>query len=50
MYVKWKKDPNSVHSSFQAYFSNLENGVENPYAAPPTLGKRSTGGDIQDTV
>lgn len=50
MYAKWKRDPNSVHSSFQAYFSNLENGVESPYAAPPTLGQRSGGADIHSTV
>jgi len=38
MYEKWRRDPNSVHASFQAYFQNVEKGVESPYAAPPTLG------------
>lgn len=43
MYARWKKDPTSVHSSFQAYFENLENGVDTPYAAPPTLGQKQGG-------
>lgn len=38
MYERWRKDPSSVHASFQAYFENVEKGVSNPYQAPPTLG------------
>jgi len=38
MYEQWRKDPSSVHSSFQAYFKNVDNGVQNPYTAPPNLG------------
>lgn len=43
MFGQWKKDPESVHPSWNAYFRNLENGYSpaNSYTAPPTLGNQS---------
>jgi len=37
MYQNWKKDPKSVHSSWNAYFTNLEKGVQanSAYVEPP---------------
>lgn len=39
MYESWKKDPNSVHVSWQSYFKNVTNGIGpgKAFAAPPTL-------------
>jgi len=39
MYVAWKEDPASVHSSWAAYFENLDAGkpAESSFAAPPSL-------------
>lgn len=41
MYENWLKDQNSVHVSWNAYFTNLENGISNEQAfqLPPTLGQ-----------
>ena len=39
MYEMYKEDPNSVHSSWRAYFDGLENDVAEPYQPPPSLGK-----------
>ena len=39
MYEAWRRDPESVHASFRAYFENVENGVANAYQTPPTLGQ-----------
>jgi 2-oxoglutarate dehydrogenase E1 component len=39
MYENWKKEPSSVHSSWGAYFTNVDAGAENAYEPPPTLGK-----------
>mmetsp|Transcript_30276 Transcript_30276/g.22030 ORF Transcript_30276/g.22030 Transcript_30276/m.22030 type:complete len:228 (+) Transcript_30276:114-797(+) len=39
MYEQWRADPQSVHASWNAYFTNLEGGSETPYTEPPTLGK-----------
>jgi len=39
LYDQWKEEPNSVHSSWQAYFQNIDQGVEKPYEAPPSLGR-----------
>lgn len=44
MYDQWRADPNSVHSSWAAYFNNVELGAEEPYQAPPSLGRDSSGG------
>lgn len=40
MYQAWKKDPSSVHVSWQAYFKNLDGGrpSQASFAAPPALG------------
>uniref|UniRef100_A0A158R4I5 2-oxoglutarate dehydrogenase, mitochondrial n=1 Tax=Syphacia muris TaxID=451379 RepID=A0A158R4I5_9BILA len=40
MYESWKKDPNSVHSSWSAYFQNVENGLGpgQAYSSPYSLG------------
>ncbi len=40
MYEQWIKDPDSVHPSFAAYFSNVDSGADAAYSAPPTLGKK----------
>lgn len=39
LYDQWQEDPNSVHASWQAYFSNIENNVAEPFQTPPTLGQ-----------
>ena len=41
MYEMWKQDPQSVHSSWRAYFEGVDSGAETPYQAPPSLGKDS---------
>eukprot|EP00163_Fabomonas_tropica_P006927 TRINITY_DN1651_c0_g2_i1.p3 TRINITY_DN1651_c0_g2~~TRINITY_DN1651_c0_g2_i1.p3 ORF type:complete len:106 (+),score=19.83 TRINITY_DN1651_c0_g2_i1:134-451(+) len=40
MHELWKKDPSSVHGSWNAYFSNLQSGQSpaTAYQPPPTLG------------
>lgn len=38
LHEQWKEDPQSVHSSYQAYFNGVESGAEAPYQAPPNLG------------
>jgi 2-oxoglutarate dehydrogenase E1 component len=40
MYEEWKHDPASVHTSWRHYFENVNNGIEQGYVAPPTLGAR----------
>ncbi|KAB8070863.1 thiamine diphosphate-binding protein [Aspergillus leporis] len=40
MYLAWKKDPSSVHISWQTYFKNMEDGnmpVSQAFQPPPTL-------------
>ncbi|KAG0124893.1 thiamine diphosphate-binding protein [Tuber indicum] len=46
MYLSWKKDPSSVHISWQVYFRNMEgNGLPSQaFQAPPTLVPTPTGG------
>lgn len=46
MYLAWKKDPSSVHISWQVYFRNMEgNGPpESAFQAPPTIVPTPTGG------
>ena len=39
MHEQWEHDPSSVHASWNAYFSGMEEGVEEPFQTPPTLGK-----------
>jgi len=46
MYMAWKKDPSSVHISWQVYFRNMEgNGpASQAFQAPPTIVPTPTGG------
>ncbi|AOA62167.1 Mitochondrial alpha-ketoglutarate dehydrogenase complex component [Komagataella phaffii CBS 7435] len=46
MYEQWSKDPSSVHSSWNAYFKNLDQGVppSRAFQAPPTLIPQPAGG------
>ncbi|KAL4401447.1 2-oxoglutarate dehydrogenase E1 component [Malassezia pachydermatis] len=47
MYRHWKEDPKSVHSSWDAYFSGLDNGLPSSQAfqpAPSQLAMPGTGG------
>jgi len=44
MYDLWREDPNAVHSSWRAYFNNIEAGEAEPYQAPPSLGQDSSSG------
>jgi 2-oxoglutarate dehydrogenase E1 component len=38
MYENWREDPTSVHSSWSAYFNNINKGISPAYVEPPTLG------------
>ncbi|KAL1846543.1 2-oxoglutarate dehydrogenase E1 component [Paecilomyces lecythidis] len=47
MYLAWKKDPSSVHVSWQTYFKNMEEGkmpVSQAFQPPPTLIPPPAGG------
>jgi 2-oxoglutarate dehydrogenase E1 component len=46
MYLSWKKDPQSVHISWQVYFKNMEGDgpASQAFQAPPTLVPTPTGG------
>ncbi|KAI9884205.1 MAG: cis-prenyltransferase [Watsoniomyces obsoletus] len=47
MYLQWKKDPTSVHVSWQVYFRNMEAGdmpISQAFQPPPTLVPGATGG------
>ena len=35
MYDSYKLDPQGVHASWRAYFDNIEQGVKDPFQAPP---------------
>ncbi|KAE8144831.1 thiamine diphosphate-binding protein [Aspergillus avenaceus] len=51
MYIAWKKDPSSVHISWQTYFKNMEDGnmpVSQAFQPPPTLVPTPTGGVPQE--
>ncbi|KAK3997097.1 thiamine diphosphate-binding protein [Cladorrhinum sp. PSN332] len=40
MYLEWKKDPQSVHVSWQVYFKNMESGdmpISQAFTPPPSL-------------
>jgi hypothetical protein len=41
MFENWKKDPKSVHISWDIYFSNIENGkdVLEAFQSPPIIDK-----------
>jgi len=43
MYSEWQKDPKSVHLSWDAYFTNIESGMDPSLAfqTPPTIDKSS---------
>ncbi|KAF2478595.1 2-oxoglutarate dehydrogenase E1 component [Neohortaea acidophila] len=45
MYMEWKRDPSSVHISWQYYFKNMESGdmpTSQAFQAPPTIVPSST--------
>ena len=47
MYMSWKKDPASVHISWQVYFRNMEDGnmpTSQAFQPPPTIVPGPTGG------
>ncbi|OAA36976.1 2-oxoglutarate dehydrogenase E1 component [Beauveria brongniartii RCEF 3172] len=47
MYMQWKKDPKSVHVSWQIYFKNMESGdmpISQAFQPPPNLVPNMTGG------
>ncbi|PYH96472.1 2-oxoglutarate dehydrogenase E1 component mitochondrial precursor [Aspergillus ellipticus CBS 707.79] len=51
MYIAWKRDPSSVHISWQTYFKNMEEGkmpVSQAFQPPPTLVPTPTGGVPQE--
>lgn len=47
MYSEWKRDPSSVHVSWQVYFKNMESGdmpVSRAFTPPPTIVPQPAGG------
>ncbi|RAO65707.1 uncharacterized protein BHQ10_001719 [Talaromyces amestolkiae] len=47
MYLAWRKDPSSVHISWQTYFKNMENGdmpISQAFQPPPTIVPTPVGG------
>jgi 2-oxoglutarate dehydrogenase E1 component len=47
MYLAWRKEPNSVHISWQTYFKNMEDGnmpISQAFQPPPTIVPAATGG------
>ncbi|KAL1629067.1 2-oxoglutarate dehydrogenase E1 component [Neofusicoccum ribis] len=47
MYMQWKRDPQSVHVSWQVYFRNMEEGdmpVSQAFQPPPTIVPNPVGG------
>jgi len=50
MHEQWEQDPSSVHASWNAYFTGMEAGVEEPFEAPPTLGKNDKLDDIMSML
>ena len=47
MYIQWKRDPSSVHVSWQVYFKNMESGempMSQAFQAPPTIVPTPEGG------
>ncbi|CAK4030314.1 2-oxoglutarate dehydrogenase, mitochondrial [Lecanosticta acicola] len=52
MYAEWKRDPKSVHVSWQAYFKNMESGdmpVSRAFTPPPTIVPQPVGGTTMPT-
>ncbi|KNE63048.1 oxoglutarate dehydrogenase (succinyl-transferring), E1 component [Allomyces macrogynus ATCC 38327] len=52
MYAAWRKDPTSVHVSWQAYFANVERGAAPgaAYTAPPSLAPNAGATAAMDSV
>ncbi|EON69053.1 oxoglutarate dehydrogenase (succinyl-transferring), E1 component [Coniosporium apollinis CBS 100218] len=49
MYLSWKRDPSSVHVSWQVYFKNMESGdmpVSQAFQPPPSLVPAPEGGPV----
>ena len=47
MYMQWKRDPSSVHVSWQVYFRNMEDGdmvISQAFQPPPTIVPTPAGG------
>ena len=47
MYMEWKKEPSSVHISWQVYFKNMEDGnmpMSQAFQPPPTIMPSAAGG------
>ncbi|KAI9889658.1 MAG: 2-oxoglutarate dehydrogenase E1 component [Vezdaea aestivalis] len=47
MYMLWKKDPSSVHASWQVYFRNMEDGdmpISQAFQPPPNIASSSVSG------
>lgn len=42
LYEKYQQDPLSVHTSWREYFALVDQGVDEPYTQPPTLGTALT--------
>ena len=38
MYEQWTEDPTSVHSSWQVYFTTMDEQGEGSFETPPTMG------------
>jgi 2-oxoglutarate dehydrogenase complex dehydrogenase (E1) component-like enzyme len=41
MYEQWEEDPSSVHASWHAYFSGLDNEGKSSFELPPSIGQSS---------
>ncbi|XP_028405174.1 2-oxoglutarate dehydrogenase-like, mitochondrial [Dendronephthya gigantea] len=52
MYESWRKDPNSVHSSWNAYFKNIENGAQagEAYTPPPSIIPQERNSSLPDVL
>ncbi|CAB4015929.1 2-oxoglutarate dehydrogenase-like, mitochondrial [Paramuricea clavata] len=52
MYRSWQKDPNSVHSSWQSYFKNIENGARpgEAYTPPPSLASGDNAASLRESL
>ncbi|KAG8626514.1 hypothetical protein KVT40_005459 [Elsinoe batatas] len=47
MYMEWKRDPTSVHVSWQHYFKNMESGsmpISQAFQPPPSIVSQPSGG------
>ena len=50
MYDLWREDPEAVHASWRAYFTNIESGEPEPYQAPPSLGQQGGSADLETVL